>query len=90
MNNVEQLEMVRLRAAVNANVEDAAVWRWFADLMEDNRVACQRRNASWSITVDGQPLSSNTSFDSAIRTAYTMARAMSAMKMPDRVDADAA
>ncbi len=36
MNNVEQLEMVRLRAAVNANVEDAAVWRWFADLMEDN------------------------------------------------------
>jgi len=48
------LELVRLAAAARANIDDARVWRWYADLMEDDRVSCMRIRNGWRITVDGR------------------------------------
>jgi hypothetical protein len=63
------LELARLSAAVRANIDDARVWRWYADLMEDDRVKCTRMRNGWQVTVDGRCTVEDESFDGAIRLA---------------------
>ncbi|MGF6259762.1 hypothetical protein [Paraburkholderia youngii] len=63
------LEITRLAAAVRANADDARVWRWYADLMEDGRVSCTRTRKGWLITVDGRCTVEDESFDCAVRRA---------------------
>ena len=70
------LQLVRLRAAANANIQDASLWRWYADLMEDHRISCLRRNESWVVAVAGRELANDRSFDVAVRSAYVMHRAL--------------
>ncbi|CAB3802899.1 hypothetical protein LMG28614_05697 [Paraburkholderia ultramafica] len=64
------LELMRLRAAVTANSADAGVWRWYADLMEDNRLRCTKTIRGWMIEIDGACAVQDRSFDCAIRRAY--------------------
>ncbi|MEM5310158.1 hypothetical protein [Paraburkholderia sp. JHI869] len=66
------LELARLAAATRANVDDARVWRWYADLMEDDRVSCARIRNGWRITVDGRAAVEDESFDCAVRRAAQM------------------
>jgi hypothetical protein len=64
-----ELEIVRLQAKAGANLADALVWRWYADMMEDERLACIKVQRDWVIMIDGNPVASNPSFDCAMRIA---------------------
>ncbi|MEK6348204.1 MAG: hypothetical protein V4764_12035 [Burkholderia sp.] len=63
------MELARLRAAALANLEDARIWRWYADLMEEERVCCTHTRGGWRVTVDGQYSVEDESFDRAVRLA---------------------
>jgi hypothetical protein len=67
--HLHELELARLRAAVRANLDDARVWRWYADLMEDERVSTTRTRDGWQITIDGRCTVEDESFDRAVRLA---------------------
>ena len=56
-------------AAEAANAEDAQVWRWFSDLLEDGRLRWCRSAAGWLVTVDHKHLATSSDFDDAIRVA---------------------
>ena len=66
----DRLQMARLRAAERANLDDARIWRWYSDLMEDRRVSCCWKNNCWVIGIDGCDVACSLSFDSALRSAY--------------------
>uniref|UniRef100_UPI00197F2D8B hypothetical protein n=1 Tax=Burkholderia sp. Ac-20379 TaxID=2703900 RepID=UPI00197F2D8B len=72
MGKQQDLELVRLSAAVRANVDDARVWRWYADLMEEDRVTCTRLRNGWQLTVDGICTVEDDSFDAAVRRAAAL------------------
>ncbi len=63
------LEIARLRAAATANIDDARLWRWYADLMEDGRIRSIRLGNVWRITIDDACLVEDLSFDEAVRRA---------------------
>lgn len=67
--HLDELELARLRAALGANLDDARVWRWFADLMEDQRLRCTRTREHWQITIDDCFTVEDESFDRAVRLA---------------------
>ncbi|MBN3854855.1 hypothetical protein G3N59_15840 [Paraburkholderia sp. Ac-20340] len=69
VKQMHSLEVARLTAAARANIDDARLWRWYADLMEDERVSCTRTRHGWQITVDGRCTVEDESFDSAVRRA---------------------
>ncbi|KJK21810.1 hypothetical protein UB46_25240 [Burkholderiaceae bacterium 16] len=61
MNGNICLKMARLQAAAHANEQDATLWRWFSDQMEDQTMSCERKKggtrslfawpvASWRVT----------------------------------------
>jgi hypothetical protein len=61
--------MTRRDAAVQANTEDAALWRWFSELIEDRRIRYCHANGVWLVTVDHRHVGTSSSFDGAIREA---------------------
>jgi len=65
------LQLIRMRAAATANGQDAALWRWFSDQMEDRRLSCERFCEHWSVRLGGRELACDRSFDMAVRSAYT-------------------
>ncbi|WP_347554225.1 hypothetical protein [Robbsia sp. KACC 23696] len=67
--NHHSLEIARLRAAASANIDDARLWRWYADLMEDGRIRSTRIGTVWRITIDDGCLVEDVSFDCAVRRA---------------------
>ncbi|WP_322044560.1 hypothetical protein [Paraburkholderia sp. J67] len=69
VTQAHNLEVARLSAAARANADDARVWRWYADLMEDDRVRVTRLRHGWQITVDGRCTVEDESFDCAVRRA---------------------
>lgn len=70
MDATQDLELIRLRACVHANRDDAQIWRWYADLMEDRRLSCNWKNNRWTVCLDSAELCSDYSFDRVIRAAY--------------------
>jgi hypothetical protein len=64
------LNIVRLRAASAANAVDAGVWRWYSDLMEDDRLKCTKTTQGWAVEIDGVCAVHDRSFDCAIRRAF--------------------
>ena len=66
------LDTARLIAAAQANSADARMWRWYADAMEERRLRCQWKDRYWVVTLDGRNISSDQSFDSALRAAQIM------------------
>jgi hypothetical protein len=79
MTQSNALEMIRLRAAATAQGQDAQLWRWFSDRMEDRCLDCRRHEEYWSIKISGRELARDRSFDVAIRSAYTLSRALEVM-----------
>lgn len=63
----------RHRAADAANADDASVWRWFSDLLEDRRIKWRYCFETWIVTVDRKQVAAEQSFDSAIRVAKVTA-----------------
>ncbi len=66
-------------AAFSVTTDDARLWRWYACLMEDRRVACGRNGATWTVMVDGREFGNGPSFDEAMRSAHSMMRALTAL-----------
>ncbi|WP_414440364.1 hypothetical protein AB4851_06395 [Burkholderia sp. 22PA0099] len=64
-----EMELARLRAAAHANLEDARIWRWYADLMEDERICCTHTRDGWLVTIDDRYTVEDESFDRAVRLA---------------------
>jgi len=79
MDHSNGFEMVRLKAAAAALSQDARLWRWFSDQMEEHRLCCERTRDVWRISVAGRELACDRSFDVAVRAAYTLSRALEAL-----------
>jgi hypothetical protein len=60
---------MRRQAASAANADDAAVWRWFSDLVEEHRIRWIFDKGGWLVSVDHRHLSTEKTFDHAIREA---------------------
>jgi hypothetical protein len=59
----------REQAANAANTEDAALWRWFCLLFEEGRLRWCKSAAGWLVSIDHKHLSTEQTFDEAIRSA---------------------
>ncbi|WP_233838508.1 hypothetical protein [Paraburkholderia sp. ZP32-5] len=66
---MDAMQRTRMDAAAAANAEDAAVWRWFAALLEERRVRWRYAFDSWTINVDRVHVATGHNFDDAIRAA---------------------
>jgi len=69
MSDRDDFKRSRLEAALSANAEDAALWRWFSDLLEERRIRWCNSNDAWLVTVDHRHVATQSSFDEAIREA---------------------
>jgi len=63
----------RTGAATRANAEDAAVWRWFAALLDDQRIRWRVAFNLWVVHVDTRRVATEPSFYDAIRYAKEQA-----------------
>jgi hypothetical protein len=70
MDVLDKLDFVKLAALANEHAQDARLWRWFANMLEDGRLAWLRDRKSWEIYIDGARVTRNASFDVALRIAY--------------------
>ncbi|WP_321804033.1 hypothetical protein [Burkholderia sp. BCC1993] len=69
MSLLDDLQKVRAEAAHAANVEDAAIWRWFSPLLEEHRIRWCLAGENWIVSVDNRYVATHRSFDCAIRMA---------------------
>jgi hypothetical protein len=60
---------IRRSAAIAANAEDAEIWRWFSNLVEERRIRWCLANGSWLVSVDHRHVATDKNFDEAIRGA---------------------
>ena len=67
--DIEATGRVRRDAAVAANAEDAAVWRWFSALMEERRIRWRFALHIWVVHVDRMQVATEPTFYEAIRAA---------------------
>ena len=75
-----RLNIVRLEALADSNAEDARLWRWFANSLEEGRLCWHRDRKSWEIYFDRMHVSKHASFDVAIRVAHMKALEMSSLE----------
>ncbi|HKR42900.1 MAG TPA: hypothetical protein VJU59_25010 [Paraburkholderia sp.] len=68
----------RQKAAVAANADDASVWRWLSDLLEERRIKWRYSFDTWIVVVDRRQLAAERSFDCAIRVAKAAAEKLAA------------
>jgi hypothetical protein len=66
---MNRMQQVRNEAAVAANAEDAAIWRWLSVLLEERRIRWCCSDSGWLVSVDHRHVATEDSFDRAIRTA---------------------
>ncbi|WP_227789673.1 MULTISPECIES: hypothetical protein [Burkholderia] len=63
------MTVARARARENANAEDAALWRWFAALLDERRIRWCHSGRGWLVSVDHRHVATGTQFDQAMRIA---------------------
>jgi len=80
MDVMSRLNIVRLEALADSNAEDARLWRWFANSLEEGRLFWHRDRKSWEIYIDRARVSKHASFDVAIRTAHEKALQLAALE----------
>ncbi|MCP3728106.1 hypothetical protein M3I53_34195 [Paraburkholderia sp. CNPSo 3272] len=68
----------RQKAAVAANADDASLWRWLSDLLEERRIKWRYSFDTWIVVVDRRQLAAERSFDCAIRVAKAAAEKLAA------------
>lgn len=64
-------EHAREKAALLANSDDAALWRWFSEMLEERRITFRFESNRWLVRIDRQHIASAPDVDSAIRAAKT-------------------
>lgn len=72
--NTEAAQNERVNAASAANADDAAVWRWFAALVEERRLRWRCAFGVWEVHVDRKRVASGRTFYDAIRHAKVESR----------------
>jgi hypothetical protein len=72
-------KIVRLRAAERSNGDDAAMWRWYACMMQHQRLVSRYQCSEWIIEIDGVRLAGDACFDIALRSARALFRARRAL-----------
>lgn len=60
---------VRAAARESANAEDAALWRWFAALLDERRIRWCHSGRGWLVSVDHRHVATGAQFDQAMRIA---------------------
>jgi hypothetical protein len=80
MDVMSRLNIVRLEALADSNAEDARLWRWFANSLEEGLLCWHRDRKSWEIYFDRSLVSKNASFDVAIRAAHAKALEMALLE----------
>jgi len=68
-------KIVRLRAAERTNGDDAAMWRWYACMMQHRRLVSRYQCAKWIIEIDGVRLAGDACFDIALRSTRALSKA---------------
>jgi hypothetical protein len=63
------MRVARAAARDSANAEDAALWRWFAELLDERRIRWCHSGRGWLISVDHRHVATGTQFDQAMRIA---------------------
>lgn len=66
---MDAMQQARIEAAAQANAADAALWRWFAVMLEERRIKWRYCFNNWIVNVDRRCVASEDSFDRAIRVA---------------------
>lgn len=61
--------MIRERASIAANAEDAELWRWFSCLVDERRIRWCHSERGWLVSVDNRHVATAPSFDEAMREA---------------------
>jgi hypothetical protein len=69
VSNLNDMTHVRAAAALAANADDAAIWRWFAPLLEERRIRWCCSGDRWLVSVNNRHVATDSSFDKAIRIA---------------------
>ncbi|WP_434668222.1 hypothetical protein P5W99_36970 [Paraburkholderia sp. A3BS-1L] len=69
----DMMQRERNKAAVAANADDASIWRWLSDLLEERRIKWRYSFDTWIVIVDRKQLAAERSFDRAIRVAKVAA-----------------
>lgn len=72
---MDAMEKMRLEGAMSANADDAAIWRWFAYLLEERRIRWRFQFGDWHVSVDRRHVARESTFDLAIRQAKAVAEA---------------
>lgn len=80
MDVMSRLNIVRLAALADSNAEDARLWRWFANALEEGQLYWHRDRKYWEIYLHRSLVSKHASFDVAMRTAYEKAMALAALE----------
>jgi hypothetical protein len=70
---MDVMQQVRFDAAAAANAEDASIWRWFAELLEERRIRWRFQFDCWQVSVDRVNVATAGTFDRAIRQAKATA-----------------
>lgn len=68
------MQGTRDEAALVANAEDAALWRWFSYLLEERRIRWRFHFGRWLVSVDRVQLGNECTFDCAVRQAKVAAQ----------------
>jgi len=63
------MTLTRAAARDIANAEDAALWRWFAALLDERRIRWCESGRGWLVSVDHRHVATSAQFDQAIRIA---------------------
>ncbi|WP_244111942.1 hypothetical protein [Burkholderia diffusa] len=68
-NYLPSMTGARAAARDSANAEDAALWRWFAALLDERRIRWCHSGRGWLVSVDHRHVATGTQFDQAMRIA---------------------
>ncbi|CAB3753457.1 hypothetical protein BPA30113_03026 [Burkholderia paludis] len=68
-NYLSSMMVERAAARESANAEDAALWRWFAALLDERRIRWCHSGRGWLVSVDHRHVATGTQFDQAMRIA---------------------
>jgi hypothetical protein len=63
------MQQTREAAAALVNHQDADMWRWFAELMNQRRIRWSYAHDVWLVSIDHRHVASECDFDRAIRAA---------------------
>ncbi|EMN5131730.1 hypothetical protein RVV79_004881 [Burkholderia contaminans] len=65
-------EVTALHQALQADKSNPATWRWYRDLVENQRLALCLKEDQWVVAIDGSDFASAEGLYAAVRWAHIM------------------